>query len=58
YSLNYLRKVRWTYSEGIESSWSHMNPIALSAQEMELAMRQEVLDDHWSAWNWGKIINL
>lgn len=35
-----------------------MNPIALSAQEMGPAMRQEVLDDHWGAWNWGKIINM
>ncbi|KZT12103.1 uncharacterized protein LAESUDRAFT_625428, partial [Laetiporus sulphureus 93-53] len=34
YSLNYLSKVGCMYGEGIESSWSHMNPITLSAQEM------------------------
>ncbi|KZT03347.1 uncharacterized protein LAESUDRAFT_761931 [Laetiporus sulphureus 93-53] len=58
YSLNYVRHVGCTYGEGIESSWSHMNPIAMSTQEMGPTMHQEVLDDHWGAWNWGKIINL
>lgn len=56
WSLNYKRQVGRTYGEGIESHWSHMNPISLSAREMSPGLRHEVLNDHWGAWNWQKII--
>ena len=57
YSFNFLAGVGRTYGEGIESSWSHMNPVSMSTKEMGAAYRQEVLNDHWGAWNWGKILN-
>lgn len=58
YSLNFLPGVGRTYGEGIESSWSHMNPVSMSTKEMGPAMRHEALDDHWSSWNWIKIQGL
>lgn len=58
YSLNFLPRVGRTYGEGIESHWSHMNPVATSTREMSPAMRHEVMDDHWASWNWQKIIGL
>ncbi len=54
--LNFIRWVGRTYGEGIESHWSHMNPLALSTREMGLGMRHEVYNDHWGAWNWKKIL--
>ncbi|KAI0074003.1 hypothetical protein K474DRAFT_1677445 [Panus rudis PR-1116 ss-1] len=58
YSFNYLPHVGRTYGEGIESGWSHINPMALSTREMSPGARHETLDDHWGAWNWGKIIGM
>ncbi|KAI0689410.1 hypothetical protein C8T65DRAFT_700260 [Cerioporus squamosus] len=58
WSLNFLRWVGRTYGEGIESHWSHVNPLALSTREMGLGMRHETYDDHWGAWNWQKTISL
>ncbi|EMD40257.1 hypothetical protein CERSUDRAFT_28712, partial [Gelatoporia subvermispora B] len=58
FSLNFLPFVGRTYGEGIESSWAHINPVALSAQEMGPGMRHEVLDDHWGAWNWRKVAGM
>ena len=57
WSLSYLDYVGRTYGEGIESQWAHMNPISLSAREMSPAQRRDVLNDHWGAWIWQKIIN-
>ena len=56
FSLNYLPRVGRTYGEGIETHWSHMNPLSLSTREMSPGMRHEVYNDHWGAWNWQKII--
>ncbi|RDX40145.1 hypothetical protein OH76DRAFT_1423890 [Lentinus brumalis] len=47
YSFNFLPFVGRTYGEGIESHWSHMNPVALSAREMSPGVRHEHLNDHW-----------
>lgn len=57
YSFNFIRWVGRTYGEGIEASWAHMNAVSMSTKEMAPSARQEVLDDHWSAWNWHKIRN-
>ncbi|KAJ8455539.1 hypothetical protein ONZ51_g12418 [Trametes cubensis] len=58
YSLNLVPHVGRTYGEGVESSWSHLNPVAMSTREMALATRHEVLNDHIGAWNWHKTIEL
>lgn len=57
FSLNYLKWMGRTYGEGIESAWSHMNPVALSTREMAPGTRHEVLDCHWNDWNHQKIVN-
>ncbi|KAI9059925.1 hypothetical protein FKP32DRAFT_1613943 [Trametes sanguinea] len=56
FSLNNLSGVGRVYGEGVESSWSSLNPIAMSTREMALATRHEVLNDHMGDWNWRKTI--
>lgn len=56
WSLNYLPYSARTSGELIETSWAHSNPISVSTREMAPAVRREVLDDHWGAWNWQKTI--
>lgn len=58
YSLNYLPYSSRTDGEGIERGWSHINPLATSTREMGPGFRQDTIDDHWSAWNWRKIVGL
>ncbi|KAK7687212.1 hypothetical protein QCA50_009717 [Cerrena zonata] len=57
FSFNFLPGVGRTYGEGVESGWSHMNPISMSTKEMGPAYRPEVLNDHWGSWNWFKILS-
>lgn len=57
WSLNFLNESARTLGEGIETSWSHMNPVSVSTREMAPAVRREVLDDHWGSWNWQKTVN-
>ena len=58
YSFNFLAGVGRTYGEGIESSWSHMNPVSTSTREMSPALRHETMNDHWGSWNWQKTLAL
>ena len=56
FSLNFLRWVARTYGEGVEVGWFFNNPLSGATMEMGMAMRHEVLDDHWNAWNWSKTV--
>ncbi|KAI0684251.1 hypothetical protein BC835DRAFT_1409185 [Cytidiella melzeri] len=56
FSLNYLPYSGRTYGEGIETGWAHMNPVSMSMKEMAPSARREVLNDHWSLWNWQKTL--
>lgn len=58
YSLNYLPHSARTDGEGIERGWAHINPIAMATREMGPGFRIDTIDDHWSAWNWRKIVGL
>lgn len=58
YSLNFLPGVGRTDGEGIERSWAAMNPVANSTKEMGPGSRHDTLDDHWSFWNWRKIVTM
>lgn len=58
WSLNHLPHVGLSCCEGIESSWGHMNPVSMSTKQMAPSLRREVLDDHWGAWNWRKVVNM
>lgn len=58
WSLNYLRWMGRTDGEGVEREWSHINPVALSTRLMGPGHRHDILDDHWGAWNWRKVVGL
>ncbi len=56
FSFNFLKWVGRTYGEGVESQWSHMNPLATSTREMSPGMRHEIMNEHWGSWNWSKLL--
>ena len=58
YSLKYLFGPGQTDGEGIERTWAMMGPVATSTKEMGPGHRHDTLDDHWSYWNWSKLIGL
>ena len=58
WSLNFLRWMGRIYGEGVESGWSHINPVSWSTREMAPQARNETLDSHWDAYNFQKKINL
>ncbi|KAA1474820.1 hypothetical protein DENSPDRAFT_852549 [Dentipellis sp. KUC8613] len=56
YSLNYMPGVGRAYCEGVEGGWVNINSISVSTQEMGPGARHEMLNDHWNAWNWRKMV--
>ncbi|KAF8210707.1 hypothetical protein K438DRAFT_1752495 [Mycena galopus ATCC 62051] len=58
YSLNLILGCARTDGEGIERPWVNIGPVATSTREMGLGSRKDTLDDHWSHWNWQKLIGL
>lgn len=58
--FNFMRigSVGRTCGEGIETEWTAINLVATSMRKMSPSARQEVLNDHWSFWNWAKTKNL
>ncbi|KAK7015175.1 hypothetical protein VNI00_019169 [Paramarasmius palmivorus] len=58
FSLNYALGVGRTDGEGVERNWAGQGPIATSTTEMGPGSRHDTLDDHWSYWNWNKLLGL
>ncbi|KAJ7714051.1 hypothetical protein DFH07DRAFT_974574 [Mycena maculata] len=58
YSLNLVPGSAQTDGEGIERPWAHIGPIAGSTREMGPGSREDVLNCHWSNWNWQKLVGL
>ncbi|KAJ7287652.1 hypothetical protein C8J57DRAFT_1431164 [Mycena rebaudengoi] len=58
YSLNLLLDAARTDGEGIERPWSFIGAVAASTRAMGPGSRYNVLDDHWSFWNWCKKITI
>jgi Kyakuja-Dileera-Zisupton transposase len=56
FCLSYLVGAGRTCGEDVETSWSHTNPLAPSIREMGPAARHDTLNDHWSGWNFHKIV--
>lgn len=56
FSFNFLLGSGRTHGEGVETEWSVVNIVALSTKEMAPSARQETLNDHWSFWNWHKVV--
>jgi hypothetical protein len=58
FSLNYTLGSARTDGEGIERPWANIGPVATSTREMGPGSRTDTLDDHWSHWNWQKLVGL
>lgn len=58
YNLNYMVGVGRTFGEGVEQGWAHIGPVASATRESGPSARHALLDDHWSAWNWKKLVRL
>ncbi|KAJ7070422.1 hypothetical protein B0H15DRAFT_807086 [Mycena belliarum] len=58
FSLNYTPGAAHTDGEGIERPWANIGPVATSTREMGPGSRHDTLDDHWSHWNWQKLVRL
>lgn len=56
FSLNFTPGVGKTDGEGIERTWANMGPVATSTREMGPGSHADTLEDHWSHWNWNKIL--
>ena len=57
FSFNLTPGVGRTDGEGIERTWSEMNPTVTSMKEMGPGAHHDTLDDHWGDLNWKRIIN-
>ncbi|KAJ3710041.1 hypothetical protein C8R42DRAFT_597743 [Lentinula raphanica] len=57
FSLNFTKGVGRTDAEGIERTWANMGPVSTSTKEMGPGSHAETLEDHWSHWNWEKIVH-
>ncbi|KAG2359746.1 hypothetical protein BDR07DRAFT_1452251 [Suillus spraguei] len=53
--FNWTLGVGRTDGEAPEHGWANINCIASSMKEMGPSSRREVLDDHFSDWNWKKV---
>ncbi|KAJ7711574.1 hypothetical protein B0H16DRAFT_1343629 [Mycena metata] len=58
FSLNFTLGSARTDGEGIERPWANIGPVATSTREMGPGSRLDTLDDHWSHWNWQKLVGL
>jgi hypothetical protein len=56
FNLSYMEGVGRTVGEDIETTWAGTNPLAPSVREMGPAARHDTLNDHWSGWNFRKIV--
>ncbi|KAJ6558618.1 hypothetical protein DFH09DRAFT_1084132 [Mycena vulgaris] len=53
----YLEGVGWTDGEGIERTWSGLNPATWATKEMGKGARHDALEDRIDHHNWEKNIN-
>ena len=58
YSLNYIPGVGQSDLECLECVWSSHNAIGNSTKTQGPGSRHDVLDDHFSFWNWQKYVGL
>ncbi|KAJ7337604.1 hypothetical protein DFH08DRAFT_964574 [Mycena albidolilacea] len=58
FSLNLVPGSGQTDGEGIEWLWLNIGGIAASTRIMGPGARHDTINDHWSHWNWQKLISL
>lgn len=58
FNLAFMDSVGMTHGEGVETIWSHSTSLATWSRENGPAARHLILDDHWTGWNWSKLVGL
>nr|GAT42823.1 predicted protein [Mycena chlorophos] len=58
FSLNWVPGSGQTDAEGIERAWAMVGGLAASTRVMGPGSRSDTLDDHWSFWNWTKLLGM
>ncbi|KAJ7862019.1 hypothetical protein B0H14DRAFT_3444990 [Mycena olivaceomarginata] len=58
FSLNLKPGSGQTDGEGIERPWSNIGGIAASTRIMGPGAHHNTINDHWSYWNWQKLVSL
>ncbi|KAK7434994.1 hypothetical protein VKT23_019900 [Stygiomarasmius scandens] len=58
YSFNLIAGVGHSNGEGPECLWAAHNALSYSTKPMAPGTRQDALDAHFAAWNWGKLTNM
>jgi len=57
YNIALKDEVGLTHGEGVETVWAGSGQVATWSKESGPSARHQVLDDHWGAWNWRKVVN-
>lgn len=58
HSLNFIEGTGQVDGEIIETLWSPLNKVSMTARAMTKSHRREVLDDYMRDWNFKKLISL
>ncbi|KAF9496309.1 hypothetical protein BDN71DRAFT_1505821 [Pleurotus eryngii] len=58
YSFKFTPYVSRTDGESPERGWAAMNPVSSSMKEMGPGSRRDTLDDHFSDYNWCKVVSM
>ncbi|KIK71761.1 hypothetical protein PAXRUDRAFT_89519, partial [Paxillus rubicundulus Ve08.2h10] len=58
FSFNWTKGVSCTDGEAPEQGWANINLITSSTKEMGPGHWHDMIDDHFSDWNWKKVIAL
>lgn len=58
YNLAFIKGAGRMDGERIEAGWAQTNSMATWTRESGPNARREILDDHWNAANWQKLVGL
>lgn len=58
YNLAFIRGAAMSHGEFVETIWSHSTALATASRENGPHARQASLNEHWSGWNWRKVVGL
>ena len=58
FNLALMDSVGMTHGEGVETIWSHSASLMTWSRENGPAACHLILDDHWTRWNWSKLVGL
>ena len=58
FNLAFMDKVSMTHGKSVKTIWSHSTSLATWLRENGPGAQHLILDDHWSGWNWSKLVGL